>query len=49
MYKSWQINIADGVENMGWDCALQRLRSVLNPVFLESIYHESLIAQMAFS
>lgn len=36
--ESWQINIADGAKNMRCDCDLQRLRSVLYPVFFFFFY-----------
>lgn len=47
-YKSWQINMTDGAENVRYDCALQRLRSAFHP-FFKSINDESCVAQMAFS
>ena len=33
VFKSWQINMTDGVKNVRRDCALQRLRSAFHPVF----------------
>lgn len=42
VFKSWQINMTDGVKNVRCDCALQRLRSAFHPVFFfKSINHES--------
>lgn len=32
VYKSWQISVTDGAENVRCDCALQRLRSAFHPL-----------------